>query len=204
MSTLPNTAIPLGYRLPSTVSTGPKPNRVIYRLIDLIYDKNTGHSDVVYINNTDGVNSKSIDQVINDLTPYREAERLVDPPTSPLDVNCKEDCYIVFQLSKKRNWQFSNDGDCFSTKKNEGSKYSELNHVMTNGDRYGVGVEVPDNCRLLYFRAKCDDSTNEDGFNIKIDLVLPPVLNEQTGKNELRRTKIIIDPDIRNPGGSGA
>ena len=198
-----STAVILGHRIPQDTATGPRPSRIIFREIDMYTDTN-GKIVLEYTNDSDGVIDEDINVFIDGLIrPYRATGMPVVRTGSPLDLNCKEDCFIVFMLSSLVNWQFSSSGDCFLTKQVE-TRYSDLYHVHEDGTRIPAGEPVGDNCRLLYFRARCGNYGYQDGFNLVIDLDMDPITNPQTGDVELRRTKIIFDPDIRNPGGSGA
>lgn len=205
MSTEPGSEITLGHTLPATASSvsAPKYDRIIYRLIDYKID-GQGRINILYINLNQKPFDYELEAFLNTILP---ASPFVDPEysgrtSSPLDINCQEKCHIVLQLANGKNWQFSEVGDCFSTKKNYGNKYCDLWHVLDDGTKIGGGKELPEGCRILYFTAEGDKTTFWDGFNLRVDIVLDDLLLPD-GNKEKRRTKLIIDPDIRNPGGTG-
>ena len=200
---LAETPLPLGYRIPPTNPDHPSdPEWIIYREVDLDFKEN-GHLNVYYLNDTDPPKKTDIRTFIASIL---NKESQPGPgavePTSPLDLNCKQYAYIVFKLSTRRNWQFSNSGDCFVTKDNKNGKYFGLKHVMPDGTIVDENKPLSDGCRILYFKADSKEEEYDDDFNLRVDLLLKPYFNERTGKTETRRTTIIIDPDIRNPGGS--
>jgi hypothetical protein len=199
MASTPNTPVVMGYRLPKTGQTD-LPNRVLFR--EIILDLSTPDKiDVVYLDHQKAT-TESISAFVARKTPYPQPSRpKLDEKSSPLDLHCEEDCFVAFMLSGFHNWWFSTDGDCFTTKKDLGEKYSDLVHVTNEGVAYPTGVPIPEGCKLLYFRARCNNSNHQDGFNLRIELDLGDAT--VGGKLEKRRTQLIIDPDIRFPGGSG-
>ena len=170
------------------------PDGVIYRCID--YRENgTGGYELYYTNDYDRPYPVKIKDFLKGKLNYPPAEpgdALFDTADgSRLDLNCIEDCTILLYLNESRNWQFSTNGDAFSTKRDEGGKYGGLKYVNSDGST--TGGKPAAGCRLLYFRAKCKKETFENGFNLKLQLLL----RDGTVK------EVLIDPDIRNPGGSG-
>ena len=130
---------------------------------------------------------------------------IVDTGTeSPLDLNVKAPSYVVFMLSKDWDWKFFPDAKAVSLKKRDhGDRYGGLRHVPDMGE---PSIDAVNNCRMIYFVAhplpenmgNAPQQGYGHGFNLYVDLAQPP--NPDTGA--ARVLKIIIDPDIRNPGGS--
>lgn len=199
MSGVSGREVRLGYRLPDTGYRKPtEATRIIYRLID--YDEDTkGNINIFYVDHDDAKKpfDAKLDEFITKII-GRGSSPPLDRVVSPLDTNCSEQCYLVFQLSSSREWQFSNDGDCFTTKDDEGEKYTDLWHVDSKKYEYPSGEALPDGCRILYLRANCRNVGFRDGFNLCVDLLMGVDKDSQR-----RRTRLIIDPDIRNPGGNG-
>jgi hypothetical protein len=204
MVSSPNVPITLGYRVPNYSDGSNEPDKIIFR--EIAIDRTTlPKLNVVYLNNNDKPIYEDIASFIGAQTPYIPTQRsLVIESSSPLDLHCEDDCFVVFKLSTDDNWHFSTEGDCFTTKQDFGIKYSNLIHVMSDNRRYGTGTPIPSGCRLLFFRSRCNATAHYDGFNLSVDLDLGTAVNPQNGEIELRRTKLVIDPDIRFPGGSGA
>ena len=196
---------PVGHPLPSLPDPNP-PRRIIYREIDIEVNSASYDINIIYLENREppeGDIDKFLQTVLAKPTKHRDP---FTETTSPLDLNCKEECYIVFRLADDWNWYFSPETDAFTTKDIENEKYFNLIHVLYDsatktitkvepGEAPGVG------CKVVYLRARGKPVGYNDGFNLIIDLDL----GMSSGPNPTkRRTKIVIDPDIRNPGGSGA
>lgn len=199
----------LGHRLPRSAdpipagTTAAGVSTIIYRLVDYEekpevdeHGRPTGRRriNIKYTSDNRVVRAKLDTFIAEILEKDKEAAPLAP---SPLDVNCKEECYLVFQLSRTKAWQFGEQGDAFTTKQAEGDRYTDLWHVASQDERYPAGEPLPDGCRILYLTARCEDVGFQDGFNLRVDLVLDSAPDRKV------RTKLIIDPDIRNPGGSG-
>jgi hypothetical protein len=195
----------LGHRIPQEDPTVKDDTRnIIYRIVTMTCTEDESENSKYFYNafyandGDDIIEDQNIDEFIDYLVeggplPIERAT------TSPLDLNCKSDCYIVFHLDPEINWQFSTSGDCFTTKNDQASKYYGLHQVMWDGVRVPGGEPIDEYCRILYFRARCKNYKFRDGFNLVIDLRL----GYDDDGNE-RRTKVVLDPDIRNPGGSSS
>lgn len=126
------------------------------------------------------------------------------PPMTPLSLNNPHLSYVVYKL-RSRNWQFAKNRPPFSIgKKGKDAKvYFEARRIDKNGkvERVERKRPVKDDCMVAYFIA---DGYKAAGFtgqyihalNIHVDLVF--------GKRPRGYTPLIIDPDVRHPGGSGA
>jgi hypothetical protein len=114
---------------------------------------------------------------------------LVGDETSPLDLNSEVPCYFVLELDAQHNWQFQHDGPAITGKTHLHDKYCELRHVHK-----GSGHDPADGCKLIYFAAIDPPGKEKPGkhpFNFHVEFL-------QAGG---KRLPIIIDPDIRWPGG---
>lgn len=202
MADLEQTTPFVGHRIPASIVTDPKPDQIIFR--EVTPEARPGWINIVYKDDNKPVQG-DIAAFIRDLLQkpvttesLAAAAPAAPDPVSPLDLNCKADCYLVFKLASGWNWQFADSGDGFTTKKPHGGKYSDLTHVLPDGTQIGGGKPIGDGCMILYVRARANSSHFKDGFNLTVELLAG---NDASGAK--RRTKIIIDPDIRNPGGGG-
>lgn len=191
----------IGSEIPDAPDTVANPV-IIFKEIDLIWDAANSKLNIAYFPPLPRP-TMPIDQFID-----QEARRAttrggqVADPASPLDLNCREEAYIVFKLASDRNWQFTPDGAGFTTKADEGGRYFNLVHATFDTAtqtviRYRGGEPTGDGCRLLYFRAKGSPMGYRDGFNLIVQLIL-----DSTNPPLIRRTMLVIDPDVRHPGGA--
>lgn len=126
------------------------------------------------------------------------------PPMTPLSLNNRRLSYVVYKL-RSRNWQFAKNHPPFSIGKKgkDAQVYFEARRVDKYGnvERVRKRKPVKDDCMVAYFIA---DGFKAAGFtgqyihalNIHVDLVF--------GSRPRGYTPLIIDPDVRHPGGSGA
>jgi hypothetical protein len=201
--TAANQELPIGSSIPELKDDVANPH-IIFKEIDIVADPATNELNIVYLPSA-ALPPGSIDQVVDALV-TRQTVRMVPPfsdRTSPLDLNCNREAYVIFKLASDWNWHFSPDGVTFTTKADERGRYFNLINVTYDSAtgviaRYRGGEPIEGECRLLYFRARGTTMGYCDGFNLIAELDLgtagiPPVK---------RRTKLVIDPDIRHPGGS--
>jgi hypothetical protein len=122
---------------------------------------------------------------------------------SPLDINLQDTpAYIIFRLPRNGNLYFAPGIPALTHKNaNDAPFCAELRHVGV----FGATVNAGDGCKLLYFMAKPKTSgepptTDEyrHSLNIKTRLLQKP----HYGSSVPRILDIVIDPDIRHPGGS--
>lgn len=112
--------------------------------------------------------------------------------------------YIVLKLSSKRNWQFSSIAAPFMMDRKDQGKgcFLEARRFDASGTVIDNSAQA-DGCQFAYFivdPSKFDvDRQGEfqHRFNIQIDLL------EMDGTTIDSRIPIIIDPDVRHPGGNG-
>lgn len=196
------TPIILGYPLPQ-INEVP-PTRIIYRDIDVKVTGRPGNPanpqkiDVIYAQHDEpfsGIIDTFIAKAVKDYD--KLPPRGLPFVGSPLDLNCQERCIVVFKLAADWNWWFNPAGDAFTTKADESQKYSNLVHVMRDGRKISSGNPIGEGCRLLYFTANCSPTPDyQDSFNLTVELKVDDGA-------VVRRTKLVIDPDVRHPGGSG-
>jgi hypothetical protein len=104
--------------------------------------------------------------------------------------------YLIFKLDPRLNWRFSRTERAISHKKGEHAQYyGGLRHVAEDGS---ASEEPIDNCRLVYLVAAPPAGEYRHGFNFNVELIQKP----HFGEDEPRILPIMIDPDIRFPGGS--
>ena len=115
---------------------------------------------------------------------------------TPLDLSVTGGpAYLIFKLDPRLNWRFSSQEPAITHKRAEHAEYyGGLFHV---GDDFASFEPVPD-CRLVYFVANPPEGEYQHGFNINVELIQKP----HVGETEPRILPIMIDPDIRFPGGS--
>jgi len=130
------------------------------------------------------------------------------PYASRLSLRNHEWCYVIFRLARSKKWQFCRDQPPFTlgTKAFKTDLYREARRFEADGTISKVFQDPPqsgtfkpqeEGSRVAYFIA--DNTTSGDfedhGFNIHVDLLY---------QGSHVRLPIVIDPDIRWPGGSGA
>ena len=122
---------------------------------------------------------------------------------SPLDIKVSKRCYVVFQLSGEYNWTFDPRHDAVTTKNRRETTYFGLKHVRPRrlGDPIGAPVVATDgyieDCKIAYFAVEPSSKARKDPFNLHVRL--GQVSNEGIPRGDI---VIIIDPDIRNTGGT--
>ncbi len=117
---------------------------------------------------------------------------------TPLDLGVTgEPAYVIFKLDPRLNWRFSDSDPAISHKNAEDTDYyCALQHVRPNGSYSSRPVA---DCRIVFLVAMPPDGEYKHGFNFHVDLIQKPHLDH----TKERILPLIIDPDIRFPGGSG-
>lgn len=121
---------------------------------------------------------------------------------SKMSFKCKDLVYLVFKLSPSINWRFTADGPPISMDRFWDGKDVFFN--ATNLDEYGHETTPAKNNQFnyAYVIVNCPNGKPGPGpaiearFNLHVDLMEGP-------NDEDPYVPIIIDPDVRNPGGSG-
>jgi hypothetical protein len=128
------------------------------------------------------------------------------PYKRPLDVSLRAPTCFIFRLSDNWNWRFSRSTKAATLGPNVGVNilnYGGLRHVLPNlPHQEGPFTRHDQFCKLIYFFARPVAGNPTPGFNhaynLNIELVFPD--DDQGNPNVI---PIVIDPDVRHPGGSG-
>ena len=131
---------------------------------------------------------------------YAPTEAQCDVEVEPLSLNCAVPSNVIFTLSAKDNFQFAIDADPIQFKEGaDKGRYANFCRVAPDGTCYPFdkpyGSTAP--CKMVTFQAIAPTDNYVDRFNFVVDVIHE---NKPGKKSPLR---LIIDPDIRNPGGSG-
>ncbi|HEY0412731.1 MAG TPA: nucleotide synthetase [Allosphingosinicella sp.] len=116
---------------------------------------------------------------------------------TPLDLSLTgAPAFLVFKLDTRLNWRFSRTEPAITHKQAaHAAFYGGLMHV----DRLGnVSAAPVDDCRVAFLVARPPAGPYRHGFNFNVELIQKP----HVGDSEPRVLPIMIDPDIRFPGGS--
>lgn len=188
----------------SSASPGVVPQRVIVREISFLMD-----SDGLQFLYKDAgpampLPGGNIDMVIDHLAAGKPLRLLgsgdvaMGSDGTPLDLGVTgEPAYVVFKLDPRLNWRFSDNDPVISHKQAaEAAHYGGLRHVRPNGSYSDKPVA---DCRIVFLIAKPPAGEYKHGFNFHVDLIQKPHLDH----TKERILPLIIDPDIRFPGGSG-
>lgn len=126
-----------------------------------------------------------------------------EPYKTNLSLQNRTYCYVILKLSA-RNWQFSRNEDPVTlgyeaTKPQE--VYFSPRKVDEQGNILGRGA-VQDDCKVAYFIADGAvahglEPDRVDPFNLHLDIMV------KDSDDNPSPIPIIIDPDVRYPGGSG-
>jgi len=126
------------------------------------------------------------------------------PPISPLALQSKKLAYVILKLAASKNWQFSHDHPPFSIGlEDDGGKFNfEARRVDPLGKAERIQNKLPakDGCMVAYFisdgaSARTAKDPYAHSLNVHVDLMF--------GAMQKARLPLIIDPDVRYPGGSG-
>ena len=161
--------------------------------------KSNGGDILFYISFT---KKYGIDRGINDvISELQENSSGASFTESPLDINISDNCWIIFELDRNINWQFSRDSPhCLTTKLNKYSNYFNLRHV-TKENIFNGGTPPGENCNFIYFAVGKKDSEFKnfnDAFNLHVEFL------QKRYDGTPQRLKLLIDPEVRNPGGTSA
>ncbi len=129
-------------------------------------------------------------------TPPNPRRPLTD---SDLSIYTNEICYIAFVLNhkKKKHWRYTLVGDPIKKWRESPNNYSNLKRMDRNGNVL-PGHRPQSKCIAAYFVADGASSSNgvssyEHYFNLHVDIL---------HKNNGTYVPIVIDPDVRYPGGN--
>ena len=138
--------------------------------------------------------------------PPRDNDPLGDPIGTKLSVkwsDCSDVGYLVFRLPEKSNIQFSADYLPFTMEHANvaNEQFVESGKFDSKGNRFSPRRKLED-CKYAFFTVngphlpKADPARFIRRFNIHVELL------ESNGGKVINRIPIIIDPDVRNPGGN--
>jgi hypothetical protein len=199
-----------GVNIPEAPQNYVYPNIATIREIDI--QSSDGRLDAKFVGanyEVDLDEAGGLSQVLTRLatgrpTPFPMPDSLVQKRKfkTPLSLQNKVHSYIIIRLTG-RNWQFSYDKAPFSVGI-DGAKseaYWQARKVDGQGRIVAPGTPTKD-CRLAFFvsdgvKALGRLRRYSHGFNLHLDL------KYKNSENEDSFMPIVIDPDVRYPGGSG-
>ncbi len=125
----------------------------------------------------------------------------------PLDVKLSAPTCFVFHLSDRWSWRFSTKQDGVSLGESDAAvqqRYANVRHFI---DTVGSGThyEHGDLCRILCFTAVPELNAQQEvvPFHHQFNLIVEFVYPDGEGNEKINVIPVIIDPDVRHPGGSG-
>jgi hypothetical protein len=199
LNPLPFTLIQTPIKEPNAADPSPIPDRILVRQIGLVEgpDGPFGYiaPDVAW-----PYSDAALDRILDGLRcGYYERGAPAEPFNRPLDVSCCANTLFVFFLSDQRNWRFTRNAKAITLGCDDAGdrdNYYKLRHVVDDS------VGTPDSpshadCKIAYFVARKSSDRFAHKFNLNIELVYQP---DCEGANTM---PIVIDPDVRFPGGSG-
>lgn len=178
----------------------PDPNNTIVREIEASVN---GNGLRLSYKNPQKPFAKSLGETVKHIVGggYKPTAPQCDIEVEPLSLNCAAPSSVIFMLSDKGNWQFATDTDPLQFKEGaDKARYADFCRVAPDGTIYPFdkpyGGSAP--CRMIAFSAVAPTADYVDRFDFVVDVIHE---NKPGKKSPLR---LIIDPDIRNPGGSGS
>lgn len=127
------------------------------------------------------------------------------PFRCPLSLNNQEYCYVIYMLSNK-NWQFASKYYPITIESKAYNKigaYAEAARISPDGTIVN-DMDEKNDCRAAYFIANAQaayESRTNQTYEHRINLHVDLKFEDDDGKPLLM--PVIIDPDVRHPGGSG-
>lgn len=201
-----NSINPLPFRLtqapikePNAADPLPVPDRILVRQIGLV-DGPDGPFGYIAPDKAWPYSAAALDRILDGLRCGEyECGAPAEPFNRPLDVSCCANTLFIFYLSDQRNWRFTRNAKAITLGCEdpvEQENFYQLRHVVNDS------VGSPDaplnaDCKIAYFVARKSSERFAHKFNLNIELVYQP---DCEGENTI---PIVIDPDVRFPGGSG-
>jgi hypothetical protein len=122
--------------------------------------------------------------------------------SSPISLNVSDDNYwVIFILANRDRWRFQNKGSPLTIEDGRHNHYRQSRRVKIDGTMI-EDKDVLDDCRVALFAALASKRKDAKDYTDSINLHLDFVMRRINEKEPYMRVKVIIDPDIRNPGGS--
>jgi hypothetical protein len=133
------------------------------------------------------------------ISPMRGPAEQVENSLTPLDLNVDIPSAIVLAVPTNSNMQFSTSLPAVTRKDGTtDAAYSDLRYVRLRSGQSPVLESQPfDGCQAVVFFAKQPSQKYGHGFNMHIDIV------QETPGGKRQLLPLLIDPDVRNPGGGG-
>lgn len=178
------------WSLGKTIPSGWTPAVIKHYLVDIDIQTNNKEIRFKFKSQSTKYTGTTIEDVIRENPP----SSLLSIEDNPLDINAQQECYIIIELTSDFDWQFSRDGDGITLKDNFSNRFVDLTHVFKDGSVIKGGSQMKPGCRMVYF-AVIDPPKGEHPFNMHVDLLYPAMTPEA-------RLPIVIDPDIKHPGGT--
>lgn len=177
----------------------PAPTQILVRQIGLV-DGPGGPFGFIGPDAPRPYSAQTFDRLLDDLLEGSYAPTAdVELFNRPLDVNCSATTLFVFYLSNQRDWRFTRHARAITlgdfdpeAQKN----YYGLRHVTDDG--ISGAPPLTSDCKIAFFTAKKTSDRFAHPFNLNIELVYT---TDSEGTNTV---PMVIDPDIRYPGGSGS
>jgi hypothetical protein len=183
-------------------ATFPIPERIIVRTLDVI---SAAAGPIGWLEADQSHPCHSLADVANMVAAVREGRFDPRPRAAayhrPLDLNLSRPTCFIIRLSSSWRWRFSHKAKGASLGPNvntDPTNYCQLRHVLDNGTEQYPQFDHPDECKIIYFFAKPPTGNFNNSFNLNIELMF-----EGVDVDEINSIPIVIDPDIRFPGGSG-
>jgi hypothetical protein len=179
----------------------PRPDWILVRQIDI--DGTAANGPFVFV----GADLRwpyadaTLDYILDELRQGRYAmTTAVDEEYyRPLDVNLTDTTLFIFYLNPNRKWRFKRNARAVTLGEfehmDEQECYYKLRHVLTDS----IGTELAPltgHCRIAYFVGTQASNEFAHPFNLHVEMFYPG------GGPKPNTIPIVIDPDIRYPGGS--
>lgn len=166
--------------------------------------KFTGANYEVALDDAGGLNAVLRRLATNQPTPFPWPDQHEPKPdfTTPLSLQNRKHAFVIVRLTGK-NWQFSYDKAPFSLSLDAAKTGAYLHARKVDSQGGIVDPNTPTaNCKIAFFVAEGHRVWNGTdpfihGFNLHLDL------RYKDSKNRDSYMPVIVDPDVRYPGGSG-
>lgn len=183
------------------------PTIATIRELDLVADANMIEAKFSAANyEVDVASYGGIGEVVrrlhNNRIPLNQPGTVKRPYDSKLSLQNKKYCYVIFKL-KAKNWQFAHDSDPFTLgfQSIDPEVYYAPRKANERGEIQDRGKEVMGSRIALFIadgaRAYEDVDSYIDPFNYHLELI------DTNSNGQPSLVPIVIDPDVRYPGGSG-
>jgi hypothetical protein len=133
----------------------------------------------------------------------KPAHSLVEPFTTPFDIEVDQPSVVVVILKDSHNWQFQHDGLGVTTKADPTGNTTDLWHAWVEptfpvSARFSDRAPGVDGCRLVYFKCLKRAAVGQPGAGELVNFHIEFIQDKNTAKE--KRLTLICDPDIKNTG----